>query len=457
MCLSIHIVISLLQLPFMTRRSHQLSISEPAERPSRANQRAFAVAIILLCLGILTPLCEAENAPKWVESWMAASCAPASAEPRSEQFQLDGDTVRQIVHLSIGGLGVRLRFANTFGTAPLVLRSVHVAQRKTGDAIDLATDKTVTFAGSAEVAIEPGRSVYSDTVNLPVTVSSDLVVSFFVPEKVTAPAIHYTALQTSYEVHGDEAGAASLGKPKTTTMWLILTGVDVATRTAPGAIVALGSSTTDGAHSTPNENRRWTDDLFARLMAASGVDAPAVLNAGISGNHVLTDGRGSWGPVWGQSAVARFQRDVLGQSGVTSVLIFEGGNDIRQFGSDAASAQQLIAGFTMMARMAHAHGLKVIVGTITSFEHNSPHEPEDGSWEQTQVAFNRWVRSTKEIDGVADFDAAICDPKHPARLLPAYDSGDHLHPNDAGYKAMADSIDLSLFSQTAPGSSSGAH
>jgi len=454
---SVHIVISLLQLTFMTHRFHQLSRNELAERILRWNYRPFAIAVVLLCLGVLTPLCVAENSPKWVASWMAAPCAPASAEPRSEQFQLDGDTVRQIVHLSIGGLGVRLRFANTFGTAPLVLRSVHVAKREKGDAIDSATDKAVTFYGATEVTIEPGKSVYSDTANLPVEASSDLAVSFFVPEKLAAPAIHYTALQTSYEAHGDQAAAASLSKSKTTTLWLILTGVDVATRTAPGTVVALGSSTTDGAHSTPNQNRRWTDDLFARLAAADGADAPAVLNAGISGNHVLTDGKGSWGPIWGQSAVARFQRDVLGQSGVTSVLIFEGGNDIRQFGSDAASAQQLIAGFSLMARMAHAHGLKVIVGTITSFEHNNPHEPEDGSWEQVQVAFNRWVRTTKEIDGVADFDAAIRDPNHPARLLAAYDSGDHLHPNDAGYKAMADSIDLSLFSQAVQGSPSGAH
>jgi lysophospholipase L1-like esterase len=388
---------------------------------------------------------------------MAAPCAPASVEPRSEQFQLQAETVRQIVHLSIGGLGVRLRFSNTFGTTPLVLRSVHVADRQAGDAIDPATDKVALFSGAAEVTIAPGKSAFSDTVNLPVTASSDIAVSFFVPEKVTAPAIHYTALQTSYVAHGDQSAAESFGKSATTTtLRLILTGVDVATRTAPGAIVAIGSSTTDGAHSTPDHNRRWTDDLFARLKAARGANAPAVLNAGISGNHVLTDGKGSWGPIWGQSAVARFQRDVLAQSGVKTVLIFEGGNDIRQFGSDSVSAQQLIAGFMLMTRMAHEHGLKVIVGTITPFQHPSRKEPEDGSWERTTQAFNQWARTAKEIDGVVDFDAAICDPHHPARILPAYDSGDGLHPNDAGYQAMADSIDLSLFFPTASSDPSGA-
>jgi len=377
---------------------------------------------------------------------MAAPCAPASAEPRSEQFALQTETVRQIVHLSIGGLGVRLRFSNTFGGEPLVLRSIHVAERKTGAAINPATDKPVLFSGVSEVTIPAGKSVFSDAVNLPVTASSDLAVSFFVPGKVIAPAIHYTALQTSYVAGGDQTAAESFGQsPKTTTLWLVLTGVDVATRSSAGAIVAIGSSTTDGAHSTSNANRRWTDDLFSRISVARGADSPAVLNAGISGNHVLTDGKGSWGPVFGQSAVARFSRDVLAQSDVKSVIIFEGGNDIREFGSDAASSQQLIAGFQLMARMAHEHGLKVIVGTITSFQGTNPHEPEDGSWERTQAAFNQWVRTTKDIDGVVDFDTAIRDPNHPTRILPAYDSGDHLHPNDAGYKAMADSVNLSLF------------
>jgi lysophospholipase L1-like esterase len=386
---------------------------------------------------------------------MAAPCAPDSAEPRSDQYQLEGDTVRQIVHLSIGGLGVRLRFSNTFGITPLVLRSVHVAQRKSGNAIDPTTDKPATFSGQKEVSIAPGKSIFSDPVNLPVTSSTDIAVSFFVPEKVTAPAIHYTALQTSYIARGDQSDAESFGKSsRTTTLRLILTGVDVATRSASGVIVAIGSSTTDGAHSTLDANHRWTDELYARLATAQDGAAPAVLNAGISGNRVLHDGDGSWGLIFGQSAVARFQRDVLAQSGITSVILFEGGNDIRRQ-NDGTSAQQLIAGFQLLAQMAHDHHLKFSLGTITPFEPDS-HEPEDGSWERTRQAVNQWVRTTRDVDGVVDFDAAIRDPHRPSRILLMYDSGDHLHPNDAGYKAMADSIDLSLFSATPNGGSASA-
>ena len=438
----VHMVMWLIKPSFMVRSPYQYSRIETVQ--CTAGRPAFALILSVFLL-LANSASHAAGAPHWVGSWMAAPSAIAPAEPRSGEAQLQDQTVRQIVHLSIGGLAVRLRFSNTFGSTPLTLGSVHVATRKSGNEVDPGSIQPVTFAGVASVDIPPGKSIVSDPVDLGVTPSSDLAVSFFVPGKVTAPAIHYTALQTSYIAPGDQTAAQSLSKSHDTTLWLILTAVDVATRNAPGAIVAIGSSTTDGSHSTPNQNRRWTDDLFARLFASLGPETPSVLNAGIAGTHVLTDGRGSWGPVFGQSAVSRFSRDVLSQDGVKTVIIFEGGNDIREFGSDAASAQQLISGFGLLARMAHEHGLKVIVATITAFEHSNKNEPEDGSWERTQVAVNQWVRTTRDIDGFVDFDAAIRDPNHHARILTMYDSGDHLHPNDAGYKAMADSIDLSLF------------
>jgi lysophospholipase L1-like esterase len=424
---------------YKTRQVHT------GHRMQQSLLRSFAVVgLVSLFVG---HGCFAAGAPRWVASWMAAPCAPAPAEPRSGDFQMQDETVREIVHLSIGGLGVRLRFGNTFGSQPLVLRSVHVAERIHADVIDPSTDMPVTFSGATAVTIAPGKSVFSDPVNLAVRPSADIAISYYVPDKATAGAIHYTALQTSYVVHGEKSIVPDFGKAaRPITLHLVLTGVDVATRNAPGAIVAIGSSTTDGAHSSMNKNRRWTDDLYARIAAMAGDNSPSVLNAGISGNRVLHDGLGSWGPVWGVSGVARFQRDVLEQTGVNAVIMFEGGNDVREGGAEAINAQQLIAGFELLARTAHQRGLKFVAGTITPFEGSGNNGEGNPGPEITRLAFNKWVRSTKEIDGVADFDAAIGDPKHPARLQAAYDSGDHLHPNDAGYQAMADSINLSLFS-----------
>ena len=406
--------------------------------------------LLAVLVWTMSPTLFGADTPHWVGAWMMAPCAPDSAEPRADQFVLQNETVRQIVHLSIGGAAVKLRFSNTFGTAPLLLRSVFIAPRVSGDRIESSAGRTVSFAGKPEVTIAPGATVTSDVVDMPVTSDSDLAVTFFVPQKLQAPAIHYTALQTSYVAKGDQSAAATLEEPRRVTLDLILTGVDVASRTSPGAIVALGSSTTDGAHSTPNANHRWTDYLAARLRAAQPDSAYSVLNAGISGNRVLRDGRGAWGPIFGQSAVARFSRDVLAQPGLRYVFLFEGGNDIRTPAStgEAISAKQLIMGFQLLARTAHEHHVKIILGTITAFEGtNGDHD--DSDWEETQRTVNEWIRTTHDIDGFADFDASIRNPSRLARLLPEYDSGDHLHPNDAGYKAMADSIDLALFEEPA--------
>ncbi|NYF79555.1 SGNH/GDSL hydrolase family protein [Granulicella arctica] len=397
----------------------------------------------------MSPVLLGADALGWVGTWMMAPSAPDSVEPRAGQFILENETVRQIVHLSIGGAAVKLRFSNTFGAVPLQLRSVFVAPRVSGDGIEPSAGRTVSFAGQSQVTIAPGATVSSDVVDMPVTSDSDLAVTFFVPQKLEVPAIHYTALQTSYVAKGDQSTARTLDGPRKITLDLILTGVEVATRTSPGAIVALGSSTTDGAHSTPNANHRWTDYLAARLRATRGDNAYSVLNAGISGNRVLRDGRGAWGPIFGQSAVARFSRDVLAQPGLRYVFLFEGGNDIRTPAStgEAISAKQLIMGFQLLARTAHENHVKIILGTITAFEGtNGDHD--DSEWEETQRTVNQWIRTTHDIDGFADFDAAVRNPLRPARLLPEYDSGDHLHPNDAGYKAMADSIDLTLFEES---------
>ncbi|SNS43474.1 Lysophospholipase L1 [Granulicella rosea] len=412
------------------------------------SKRGFLARITHLaaCFALFAASSALAQTPHWVGSWMASPCAPADAEPRRDQLSLNGDTVRQIVHLSIGGVAVRLHFSNTFGTAPLLIRSVRVAAAGKGSEIAGDGDKAATFSGKPEVSIAPGESVVSDAVNLPANADGNLAVSFFVPEKVTAPAVHYTALQTSWVAPGEQTSAAELKGAHKITVDLILTAVDVASRTSPGAIVALGSSTTDGAHSTPNANHRWTDFLAERLRTTDAANAPAVLNAGISGNRVLNDGRGAWGPIFGESALKRFHRDVLAQSGLKWIFVFEGGNDIRQAAGnpEVIQPQQLIKAFQLMAREAHARKLKLIVATITPSQGTNPKD-ETPAWEATRLEVNKWILTTKDIDGAVDFDKAAADPQRPARLLPAYDSGDHLHPNDAGYKAMGESIDLHLF------------
>jgi len=412
-------------------------------------RRAFAVAGFAAVLLCLQPRSEAQ-APRWVGSWSTAACAQDEAEPRHDQAELKAETVRQIVHLSIGGLAVRVRFSNTFGSAPLVLRSVHVAKVVKGSSIDAAGDLAVTVGGKSEFSVPAGGFVWSDAAALSTEDTSDIAVSFFVPEKVTAPAIHYTALQTSYKASGDQSGSVELTGASKTTLRLILTGVDVASRTSPGAVVAMGSSTTDGAHSSMDKNKRWTDDLFLRLESADGASAPGVLNSGIAGNRVLYDGRGSWGAVFGEAGIKRFDRDVLAQSGVKYVIVYEGGNDIRMPGhgsvpiEETVSPEQMIGAFQIMAKKSHDRKLKFLAATIAPSQ-NGDGTPDDPGWEKTRAAFNAWVRTTKEIDGFVDFDAATRDPEHPTRLLPRYDSGDHLHPNDLGYQAMADAFDLTLF------------
>ncbi len=430
------------------RIGEKMSVLVGTDAPAvRAWRHGYACAVTFVLLGCIAGRSAAQtSAPHWVGAWMASPCAPDDAEPRKAQYQLNNETVRQVVHLSVGGVGLRLRFSNTFGTVPLVVRSVHVAPALKGGAISAEQNKPALFGGKMETSIPPGGSLMSDSVDLPGVANADLAVSFLVPEEVEAPAIHYTALQTSYVAAGDQTSALAMTGAHTITLDLILTGVDVASRTSRGTIVALGSSTTDGAHSTSDANHRWTDYLAERLRTSDGPAAPGVLNAGISGNKVLHDGRGAWGPIFGQSALARFHRDVLEQSGLKWILVFEGGNDIRIGADDAQSitAEQLIAGFQSMAREAHARRLKLIVATITGSELNNP-EHETPAWDATRVEVNRWIRTSKDIDGFADFDAAVRDPQHLARLLPSLDSGDHLHMNDAGYKAMADSIDLKLF------------
>jgi lysophospholipase L1-like esterase len=334
---------------------------------------------------------------------------------------------------------VRVVLSNAFGTAPIQIGAGDVALRSTGATINGASSKPLTFAGAASASVLPGATLVSDPVDLAVAPLSELVVDLFVPGELgTGPSpltAHNGASQTNYlSQPGDFTGAPVLPVVGTTGAWFLLSRIEVMAPANAAAVVTFGDSITDGARSTVDTNNRWPDHLARRLSAAK--QPVAVLNAGISGNRVLSDGAGV-------SALARFDKDALMQTGVTHVVVMEGINDIGLGGaSPSPSAADIIAGHRQLIERARARGLKIYGATLTPFEGAAYYTVEG---EAKRQAVNEWIRTSKAYDGVIDFDALTRDPAAPTRMLPAYDSGDHLHPGDAGYKAMGESVDLALF------------
>jgi lysophospholipase L1-like esterase len=329
--------------------------------------------------------------------------------------------------------------SNVFGTSPLTVDDSRVAVHGAGAAIEAVTSRPATFDGLARVTVAPGTEVWSDPVPLAVAADRDLAVSLYFRAPTGPLTWHPLAMSTSYLATGDHsADVGTTAFTRTSTSWYVLDGVDVHSPAAPGSVVAFGDSITDGAMSTPDTDQRYPDDLAGRLLSTEGVRAPSVLDEGISGNRLLTDAGSS-----GINAQSRFQRDVLDQTGVRAVIILEGINDIghnlgAQPGTEATTAA-LIAALQSMADRAHARGLRVIAGTLTPFAGSKYDTP---AARQKRDELNAWIRTTDAFDAVVDFDAAVRDPADPQRYLPAYDSGDHLHPDDAGYRAMAGAVDL---------------
>jgi lysophospholipase L1-like esterase len=359
-------------------------------------------------------------------------------------------TMREIVHISAGGEQIRLRFTNEFGLDPLTVADAHVALSAGGSAIQPATDRAVTFGGAASVNIPPGAAIFSDPVALDVAPFSDVAVSFYLPAQIMrAETYHSFADQDNYVADGHAPAAPELPQPSKLSSWYFFDGVDVAAAdgsvaAAPGsrAIVTLGDSITDGALSTRNSNHRWPDVLAARLGQDPNLAHVGVLNEGIGGNRVLNE-------VTGPSAISRFDRDVLAQSGVRYVIVLESINDIGRLAHvqvpwDAITAPQLEWGLKQIADRAHEHGLKIIGATLTPYG-GAGYYSDTG--EQVREAVNDWIRTSGIFDGVIDFDKITRDPQNPTRFNPAYDSGDHLHPKDEGYKAMGEGIDLTLFAK----------
>jgi lysophospholipase L1-like esterase len=372
------------------------------------------------------------RADRWVGTW---SASPQTGFVASE---FNNQSLRMVVHTSVGGDRLRVRLSNAFGSQPLVVTATHVGIRSAGAAIVVGSDRAVTFSGNPVVTIPPGALAVSDAVNLPVRALSDLAVSIFLSANA-GPATTHNLRGVSYIAAGDATASESPG-PYTTgpPVWFFLTGVEVsASKQMDDAIVALGDSITDGAGSTPGSNSRWPDVLARRLI--SDHIAVAMLNEGIAGNCILHD-------FIGPNALARFDRDVLGQAEVRFVIVLEGINDIGTSSTlGDLTADQITAGLQQLVRRAHARDLKIFGATLTPFEGTTIPGYFSTQGEMKREAINEFIRTSGTFDDVIDFDKVVLDPNHPTQLLAAYDSGDHLHPNDAGYKAMGDAIDLSLF------------
>jgi lysophospholipase L1-like esterase len=389
------------------------------------------LAIAGVAIAPATAAKDGNDASHWVGTWNASPQAAKSP------IEFKGQTVRQIVHVSIGGNRVRVRLSNVYGTGSLRIGAAHVGLRSAGPSIAAGSDRMLTFNGSESTTIPAGALAVSDPVNLRVPDRGDLAVSIYFPGKEPASTEHALGLQTTYiSPEGDFSGAESLPTATTTQSFYFLTGVEVDAPTKSRAIVTLGDSITDGVHSTAGANRRWPDRLAERLRAQKGGSKVAVLNAGITANRILHD-------TVGTNALARLDRDVLVQSGARYLIVLQGINDIGFPGS--VTTAEIIAGHRQIIERARAMGLKVYGGTLTPFQAYLPGIYYTPDGEAQRQAVNQWIRTGKAYDAVIDFDKVIRDPGNPATMLPAYDSGDNLHPNDVGYKAMADAIDLSLF------------
>ena len=376
----------------------------------------------------------------WVGSWGAAPALPNGPEVTNQ-------TIRQVVRLSMGGTALRIRISNELGTGPLVIGAAHIA--RPGEApgsIDPATDHVLTFGGRPSITVPPGAPAVSDPIRLDAKALDSIAVSLFVPRDTGPAATHPLGRATAYVADGgDTTMAATLSKPTTSTARFFLSGIDVQSPTGT-AVVTLGDSITDGYGSTLDANRRWPDVLAERLQQAGS--ALSVVDAGISGNRILHDmPEAQFGP----AAVARFDRDVLAVPGVRTVILMESINDIGHPGSadlpdQKVSAEDIIAGMRQIIDRAHGRGLRILGATLTPYAETVFPGYFTAEGESARQAVNHFIRDGGAFDGVIDFDAVVRDPSHPDHIAADYDFGDHLHPNDAGYRKMGESIDLKLLS-----------
>ncbi len=411
---------------------------------SRKFIRIFPAAILLLAFAV--PVGAAPAPSVWIATWGASQQIPEPQNALPPESLRDA-TIREIFHLSAGGPSLRVHLSNAFGITPLHLTSVHIARplSPASSSIDPATDRALTFSGAPDVTIPPGAEYVSDPIDYPVSPLADVAVTFHLDVPPKQQTGHPGSRATTWYVHGDSTAAPELTNPHHIDHWYFVTAIDVLAPAGAASVVALGDSITDGHGATTNGNDRWTDVLAARLQHLPATRNIGVSNQGIGGNHLLTDGLGP-------NVLARFDRDVLAPAGVRWLIVFEGVNDLGGLArlaevpaaQHAALVQRVLAAYAQVIARAHAHGLRVIGATITPYTGSNYYHPGPLS-EADRVAVNQWIRTPGHFDAVVDFDQVVRDPQQPNSLLPAYDSGDHLHPSPAGYRAMGDAIPLTLF------------
>jgi lysophospholipase L1-like esterase len=405
------------------------------------HMKKLAIAGLLLAQVVFA------QSEKWIPTWVAAPQAPRSLGPaRAGTFSgaFNNQTARMVVRTSIGGRRVRVALSNAYGAAPLTVGGAHIALRGKDSAIVAGSDHALTFNGKPTCSIPVGAFLLSDPVAMDVPKLGDLAISVFVPGDTGIATTHSVGLQTTYIKSGDTTAAADMADaPVKTASWYWISSVEVSAPAATAAVVTFGDSITDGTRSTPNANAAWPSFLAQRFGNI------AVLNQGISANRVLRDG-------FGVSALARFNRDVLSQPGVKWVTVLEGINDIgagigpdfifaprpNAPASEVVTSDELIGAYKQLIERAHEHGIKVYGSPLMPFE-GAAYYSDHGN--ETRESVNQWIRTAKAFDAVIDFDAAVKDPAHPGKMRAEFDSGDHLHPNDAGYKAMAEAVSPALF------------
>jgi lysophospholipase L1-like esterase len=400
---------------------------------------------LLLFLALLAAPLRAGGADGWTAVWAPAQMVPAGDQVVPAEW-LEDATLRQIVRVGIAAPRVRLRLSNAFGTEPLAIGGVTVARSADNRTarIELASLAVVTFGGRPATVIPAGAEAWSDPVDIAVSPGSDFAVSLHLPKAPARPTGHPGSRATSYFAPGNHVSAETLPTDRTAPRWLILAGIEAFAPEAR-AVAVFGDSITDGFGVQPDTNLRWTDHLAARLRADPELNEVALLNAGIGGNRLLLDGLGP-------NALARFERDVLSQPGVTHLIVLEGVNDLGTLTRDgpatpeqhAALVEQTIEALRQIVLRARARGIVAIGGTILPFGASTYYHPP-AETEADRQAINTWIRAPGNFDAVIDFDAAMRNPADATRLNPALDSGDGLHPSLEGYRAMAAAVPLELF------------